>query len=91
MPIVGNGIDIHYYTQPVDSADQAMSLAEYLNQHGSLAYKDGDDQVIIPLQCSTTEQAAEQSATVFMLISGWRLYWEHSDSGLFGLPIYTKE
>ena len=84
------GIDIHYYTQPVDSADQAMSLAEYLNQHGTLAYKDGEDAVIVPLQCSTKEQVAEQSATIFTLVASWRLYWQHSDSGLFGLPIYVK-
>lgn len=89
--MISNGIDIHYYSQPVDSADQAISLAEYLNQHGWLAYKDGEDQVIIPLECPRKEDAADKSAAVHMLVSTWRMFWEHSDQGVFDLPIYVKD
>jgi hypothetical protein len=28
--------------------------------------------------------------TVYNLHQSWRRFWEHSDSGLFGLPVYTK-
>jgi hypothetical protein len=28
---------------------------------------------------------------VHMLVSTWHLFWEHSDRGLFGLPIYVKD
>lgn len=89
--MIGNGIDVHYYTQPVDCADQAVSLAEYLNQHGWLAYKEGDDAVIVPMECTAKEDAADKSAVVYMLVSTWRMFWEHSDRGLFGLPIYVKD
>lgn len=91
MSTIGNGVNIHYYTQPVDGADQAVSLAEYLNRHGFLAYKDGDDQVIAPLECPRKEDAADQSATVHMLVTTWRLFWEHSDAGVWMLPIYVRE
>lgn len=89
--MIGNGIRIHYHTQPVDSADQAVSLAEYLNQHGFLAYKDGDDQVIIPMECATEDLAAEAERRAHMLVTTWGWFWESSDKGLFGLPIYTKD
>ena len=89
--MIGNGIRVHYHTQPVDSADQAVSLAEYLNQHGFLAYKDGDDQVIVPMECPDEDTAAETERKVHMLTTTWDWFWEHSDKGLFGLPIYTKD
>lgn len=89
--MIGNGIRIHYHTEPVDSADQAVSLAEYLTQHGRLAYKSGDDEVIVPLECQTEDIAAEATRTIHMLRSTWEMFWEHSDRGLFGLPIYLKD
>lgn len=89
--MIDNGIDVHYYTQPVDNADQAVSLAEYLNQHGWLAYKETDDSVIVPLECPRKEDAADKSATVHTLVGTWRMFWEHSDRGLFGLPIYSRD
>lgn len=82
-------VDVFYYAQPVDSADQAVSLAEYLNQHGVLAYKAENDQVEIPMECLGSAEVAEKTATVHTLVGTWRMFWEHSDKGLFGLPIYT--
>lgn len=89
--MIDNGVEVHYYTQPVDNADQAVSLAEYLNQHGWLAYKEAEDAVIVPLECPRKEDAADKSALVYTLVGTWRMFWEHSDRGLFGLPIYSRD
>ena len=89
--MIGNGIRIHYHAEPVESGDQAVSLAQYLNSHGQLAYKEGDDQVIAPLECPTPEIAEEQERKVYMLRTTWELFWEHSDQGVFDLPVYVKD
>lgn len=91
--MIGNGVDIFYLTQPVDSVDQAVSLGEYLNQHGLLAYRsEGDDHAIeIPLECSGREEVGEKTVLVHTVVSTWKLFWEHSDRGLFGLPIYQRD
>ncbi len=82
--------DVFYYAQPVDSVDEAVSLAEYLNQHGVLAYKsEGDHGVDIPMECGSSAEVADKTAAVHTLVSTWRMFWEHSDKGLFGLPIYS--
>lgn len=79
-----NITDLFYYTQPVESADQALSLAEYLQRHGISAYQDGTDQVIVPLTDPT------HSCTVHTLVKSWRMFWETTDSGVFSLPVYVK-
>jgi hypothetical protein len=84
-------VDVFYYNQPVESADQAVSLVHYLDRHGWQAWAEGIDQVVIPLECPTRDDAAEKSAAVHTLIGTWRLFWEHSDKGVFDLPVYTKE
>lgn len=84
-------VDVFYYTQPVDSDDQATSLTEYLTRHGFTACKNGNDEVMIPLECASSAECAEKSATVHQLISTWRLFWKHSDAGVFELPIYVKD
>lgn len=91
--MIGNGVDIFYLTQPVDSADQAVSLAEYLNQHGLLAYQGegGNYAVEIPIECPTPETVSDKTTTAHMVISTWKLFWEHQDKGLFGLPIYIRD
>lgn len=89
--VIGNGIRIHHHTETVDSADQAVSLVEYLNQHGLLAFKEADDAVMIPMECVNENSAADQERVLFMVISCWHMFWEHSDKGLFGLPIYVKD
>jgi hypothetical protein len=88
---VRDGVDVFYYTQPVDSDDQASSLADYLTRHGFLACKTGNDEVMVPLECANRGQAGAQAADVHMLIGCWRLFWEHSDAGVFDLPIYQKD
>lgn len=91
--MIGNGVEVFYLTQPVDSADQEVSLAEYLNQHGLLAYRtDGADHAVeVPLECPRREDAAEKASTVHLVVSTWKMFWEHSDKGLFGLPIYQRD
>ena len=89
--MIGNGIRVHHHTETVESADQAVSLAEYLNQHGLLAFKEADDAVMVPVECSTEDQAGNQERLIHILVTTWRLFWEHSDKGLFGLPIYVKD
>lgn len=90
--MIRDGLDVFYYTQPVDSDDQAISLTEYLSWHGVDAFKDDDDQnVLVPLSPDDKDDAANKTATVYMLVSGWRLFWEHRDSGVFGLPVYVKD
>lgn len=78
------GIDILYLTIPVEHADQAISLAEYLNQHGVCASPDGSDAVLCPIE------SAERAVVIDNLRATWALYWSHSDSGLFGLPMLIK-
>lgn len=85
-------VEVFYITHPVNSADEAISLAEYLNRHGLLAYKSDspDHAVEIPIECSSRDAMADRAATVHMVVSTWRMFWTHSDCGLFGLPIYSK-
>jgi len=89
--IVGNGIRVHYHTEQVDSADQAISLAAYLNRHGQLAYKEDDAEVVVPLECPTPDIAAEKERLVHMMRTTWALFWEHSDQGVMELPVYLTE
>lgn len=89
--MIGNGIRIHHHTETVESADQAVSLSEYMNQHGMLAFKEADDAVMISMECPSEDEAAAQERLVHMLVTTWQMFWEHSDKGLFGLPIYLKD
>jgi hypothetical protein len=86
-----DGVDTFYYTQSVASADQAISLVHYLVQHGQSAFKTDTDEVQVVMECANQEQAATKSALVYMIIQTWRLFWEHSDAGIFDLEIYTKD
>lgn len=89
--MISSGIRIHHHTETVESADQAVSLSEYLNQHGLLAFKESDDAVMITMECPTEDHAGEAERLVHILVTTWTLFWEHSDKGLFGLPIYVKD
>lgn len=80
-----NTTDLFYYTQPVESADQALSLSQYLNRHGVVACQEGTDQVTIPVE------HPDKTADIYVLIQGWRKFWEHSDKGLLELPIYQGD
>lgn len=75
--------NITYHTIQTDHVDEAASLAVYLNEHGVCAQQ-VNDTVELPIL------DVESFATVEMLKKTWALFWENSDSGLFGLPMYIK-
>lgn len=75
--------NISYQTIQTDHADEAASLAFYLNEHGVCA-QHTDDTVELPIPNVETFQKVE------LLKQSWLLFWENSDSGLFGLPMYIK-
>ena len=89
--MIGNGIRVHHHVETVASHDQAVSLTEYLNQHGLLAFQEAADAVMVTMECPTEEAAPQQERLCHMLVTTWQMFWEHSDRGLFGLPIYTKD
>lgn len=80
MAIVKN---ISYHTIQTDHTDEAASLAMYLNEHGVCA-QHINDTVELPVPNVETFEKVE------LLKKSWELFWEHSDSGLFGLPMYVK-
>ena len=78
--------NISYHTIQTDHVDEAASLAFYLNEHGVCAQQ-VDDTVELPVPDVATFE------TVELLKKSWALFWETSDSGLFGiaaLPMFTK-
>jgi hypothetical protein len=77
-------VEIYYLTLPVDSSDQATSLANYLNAHGVEAVSDTDDGVTCPIPDT------KLVSTIHQLHTSWRLFWRHSDEEVFGLSVYVK-
>ena len=78
------GVDVFYLTYPLPDADHAISLTEYLNQHGITAVREDTHMVVCPLTDPTDIDA------VHLLRKTWERFWEYSDSTLFGLPVYFK-
>lgn len=66
-----------------DHADEALSLSEYFNQHGIFAVVE-DRKVFIPVEREEILGACSR------LYQGWCDFWNYSDKGLWGLPIYEK-
>ena len=84
MAIVKN---ISYHVIQTDHRDEAESLAFYLNEHGLVAWvKEGENSAV---EMPQMDEAVFRQ--VEMLKQTWQLFWETSDSGLFGLPMYVKE
>lgn len=75
--------DVCYLTLPVDSGNQATSLASYLTNHGITAVAEANE-VTVPLE----DPAA--AADVYSLRQSWGLFWQHSDAALFSLPVFVK-
>ena len=76
--------NITYHTIQTDHVDEAASLALYLNEHGVCAQQ-VNDTVELPIPDVDT------FARVETLKGTWALFWENSDSGLFGLPMFVKD
>ena len=81
MGIVKN---INYHTIQTDHVDEAESLAFYLMEHGLDAHPQGDG-VEVPVPNRQTYEQVEA------LKQSWQWFWDTSDSGLFGLPMYVKD
>jgi len=75
--------NVSYHTIQTDHVDEAASLAFYLNEHGVCAQ-----------QVEDAVELAVPDVDVFnrveLLKQTWALFWENSDSGLFGLQMFTK-
>ena len=78
-------VDISYLVVPTDNADEAQSLANYLNEHGICAFAQDGNEVNIPRENAGTV------GVVDTLLVTWRMYWEYSGCSLLGLLCFTKE
>jgi hypothetical protein len=76
--------NISYHSIQTDHVDEAASLASYLNEHGVVAQHSADAVDLAVPDVDTFTR-------VEMLKLTWALFWENSDSGVLGLPIYVKE
>lgn len=72
-----------YMVWPLESANQAESLANYLTRHGTDAVSAGNEVTVPVLDAAT-------AADVFQLRAYWRLFWRYSEAELYGLPCYQK-
>lgn len=79
-------IDVEYKTIMTASIDEAESLAGYLNEHGVFAVVNSADHSV-----SATTTDSDTDALIRTLKGTWRAFWDNSDSGLFGLPMFVKE
>lgn len=79
-----DAMDVFYMTYMTQNGDEAVSLTNYLNEHGVFASQSDTNEV----SCPMTDPAI--AAKVYDLKKTWQLFWDYSDSGLFGLPCYTK-
>ena len=62
-----------------DNSDEAMSLAEYLNQHGFRSK-------IRTKRNHLSHRRSATAATIYSLRKTWKGFWEHSTPVSFGLP-----
>lgn len=83
-----NAVDVYYLSLPVDSTDQASSLASYLSNHGIEAAGEVDA-VVCPVSCSGPN-LSRSVLLIRQLHHSWRMFWQNSDAELYGLPVYRK-
>lgn len=81
MPVV----DVSHQVITFDSPDEAESFAGYLNEHGVFSFVTDETEV----RAAATDN--ETDAMIRTLKGTWRRFWDNSDSGLFGLPLFIKE
>lgn len=77
-------VDVSHQAITVSTADEADSLAGYLNEHGIFAITDG-------AEVRAASPDVDTDTNIRTLKSTWRMFWDNSDSGLFGLPMFIKE
>jgi hypothetical protein len=76
---------VSYRTMMTEGTDEAESLSGYLNEHGVFAIVSNGHEVSVA--CEDTETFELLST----LQTTWQRFWDNSDSGLFGLPMFIKE
>jgi hypothetical protein len=75
--------DAYYLVTALPDANQANSLAAYLTGHGLTAVAEANEVTVL------LEEAAG-AAVIYQLRKTWALYWKHSDSEIYGLPVFQK-
>lgn len=80
---VENDVIATYQIFAMPDANQAESLANYLTRHGFDAVS-AENEVTCPIA------SLQVAASVFQLLSHWRLFWRFSEKELYGLPVYHK-
>lgn len=72
--------DIHQ-TVTLENNDEAESLAIYFGEHGVFAFVTDEVEV----------RASGDPDLIATLVTTWKHFWDNSDSGLIGLPMFIKE
>lgn len=81
-------ISVGYQAVQVESADEADSLANYLDEHGVAAFAQENTEVNIPIVLGDMEAYEKVS----LLVKTWRMYAARQlELDLEGLPVYVKE
>jgi hypothetical protein len=78
-------VDVEYKTIVTANPDEADSLAGYLNEHGVFATVNTAEHSVSALSDDT-----ETDELIRTLKRTWRKFWDNSDSGLYGLPMFIK-
>jgi hypothetical protein len=78
-------VDITHQVIVTDHPDEAQSLAGYFNEHGVFAVVCDDHEV------RAASPNSETDSLIRTLKSTWQHFWDNSDSGLMGLPMFVKE
>lgn len=74
---------VSYQTILTSNADEATSLAGYLTEHGLFATCNG-------AEVSALSDDVETFQAIQTLKGTWKMFWDNSDSGLLGLPMFIK-
>lgn len=77
-------VDISHQMITTDHTDEAESLAAYLGEHGIFAMVEGTE-------VRAASNDVETDSLIRTLKGTWRHFWDNSDSGLMGLPMFIKE
>lgn len=83
MTMTETELDCGYLVWAQPDANQADSMANYLIRHGCDAFA-ASNEVTIPIL------TIDSAMLAFQLKAYWKLFWQHSDAELYGLPQYVK-
>lgn len=78
-------VKVTHQTITMESPDEAESMAGYLSEHGIFVF------VTDEVEVRAASQDADADQLIRTLQTTWQSFWDNSDSGLFGLPMFIKE